>query len=166
MTTSETVRHRLLAAGIRPTDLATALHVSRPAASMMLDAKGTGTRRGIPSKHFDAIAALLGISRAELVTLPKTKERNRPIRDSNEALHSVVLPNADALAIPADLIPPSCPPDVAAVAGRIISHAYHLLAYAETLIAGHSGDSKDQQPNRFIASRGGRTPSRTAVGRK
>lgn len=55
MDAGEAVLKRLKAANLRPVDLATAIGVSRPMASLMLRGK-----RGISVWHLDAIAKLLG----------------------------------------------------------------------------------------------------------
>lgn len=58
---------------VRPADLATALHVSRAAASYMLSGA-----RGIPEWHFETIAHLLGVSVPELLT------PNDPVRHTSD----------------------------------------------------------------------------------
>jgi transcriptional regulator with XRE-family HTH domain len=59
----DVIRKRLLAAHVRPMDLASALGVSKQLASMMLSGQ-----RGIGPKYFERVAALLNVSVAQLFT--------------------------------------------------------------------------------------------------
>lgn len=71
--TPDVVLARLKTANIRPVTLAKALGLDRSSASLILSGK-----RGIPRKHFEAIAKLLGIELPELVgSLSYT---NKPVR--------------------------------------------------------------------------------------
>ena len=62
---AETLRLRLKALGMRPADLAKALNVDRSTASLMLSGK-----RGIGTRHLDAIAAYVRVSVPDLFTVP------------------------------------------------------------------------------------------------
>jgi hypothetical protein len=71
-------------AGVRPIDLVKALGVARPTASMML-----GGTRNIHSKHWDGIAALLGVSLAELITRPHTPAHDDSVKKTYDVTSSV-----------------------------------------------------------------------------
>jgi DNA-binding Xre family transcriptional regulator len=100
---ADVMLEKLKAARVRPVDLAKALGVDRSAASLMLAGK-----RGIPTWHLDAIAALLGIGVADLFSRGPNDaaaaasagvlEEARELLRLIQPFTSAILPVADRLA--------------------------------------------------------------------